>query len=770
MVSDFEQRIGPQQGPEQGLLLGARDKDTHVLNLRVLSTWGSLDKAGLTEIDVFDEKGQQIKLTKHLFQVNNQKPGTLSHIENIIDGVTQTSDEKHMWYAIMPDLPQSLEILITCQSQHGVGAVKVWNYNRNLLDTIIGVRHVQLLLDGQTVWEGVIKRGSGNEGGNVCTLIKIRPDIPLREDAPADVSVGHSSAQELPHAKRQSEHPPDSDPGNTHKSSLAEKSPVWLNSFYLSKDSEQAEAHQAKMPQSNKSTRHQIIQKEFQSYQKNLPSQPYQERSRHKQDFINDAASQKSESQYRKMSSNCQDTQSVRGKTSTNSEQPQSQAPTTAQSEMRESTINSNKSTLKKSRNHPKTLFKFESTKELMNVSHQSKQDFAKRPQPGEAAGQPKPQTDILTQLVGAGGSNARNPFSSGGGALEEQASQENYQNLLNTLRYFELNNEGRLKPPDRQKYLNDPTGTKNVFSHLQLKNAPEQSREYDILNIYFDPNAGDRQALPKQATTAKPAPASNKASSPAEYFSKLSQEAEAITLDSIQENESQVIDLPRGGSTQPRDTDSAGGSGQGGSPSSSTQYSGAGTNLPGVAGKQQTVRDVFALDKKQHLDRVIELKKRAADSSATGAKAEKDKGPVKALQIFQIEDKIPVSPVGQHLTITIFSTWGDIHFFGLNGIEIFDESGPVKIQDPFKQVAADPSDINILPQFGNDVRICQHIVDGTYVTQNPQHLWLAPFFPGREHYIYIDLLEKKRICMIRVWNYNKSRIHSFRGVKDIQI
>lgn len=31
-------------------------------------------------------------------------------------------------------------------------------------------------------------------------------------------------------------------------------------------------------------------------------------------------------------------------------------------------------------------------------------------------------------------------------------------------------------------------------------------------------------------------------------------------------------------------------------------------------------------------------------------------------------------------------------------------------------------------------------------------------------------MLEKQKISMIRIWNYNKSRIHSFRGAKDILI
>jgi protein JBTS26 len=33
-----------------------------------------------------------------------------------------------------------------------------------------------------------------------------------------------------------------------------------------------------------------------------------------------------------------------------------------------------------------------------------------------------------------------------------------------------------------------------------------------------------------------------------------------------------------------------------------------------------------------------------------------------------------------------------------------------------------------------------------------------------------VDFEENKIISMIRVWNFNKSRIHSYRGVKDAEI
>nr|XP_025041173.1 protein KIAA0556 homolog [Pelodiscus sinensis] len=126
---------------------------------------------------------------------------------------------------------------------------------------------------------------------------------------------------------------------------------------------------------------------------------------------------------------------------------------------------------------------------------------------------------------------------------------------------------------------------------------------------------------------------------------------------------------------------------------------------------------------------------------------------------------KIPVLPYGQRLIIDIKSTWGDRHYVGLNGIEVFSSKGePVQIS----KIRAEPPDINILPAYGKDPRVITNLTDGVNRTQDDMHLWLAPFTPGKPHLIYIDFVNPCQIAMIRIWNYNKSRIHSFRGVKDI--
>uniref|UniRef100_A0A8C2X7G3 Katanin interacting protein n=1 Tax=Cyclopterus lumpus TaxID=8103 RepID=A0A8C2X7G3_CYCLU len=130
-------------------------------------------------------------------------------------------------------------------------------------------------------------------------------------------------------------------------------------------------------------------------------------------------------------------------------------------------------------------------------------------------------------------------------------------------------------------------------------------------------------------------------------------------------------------------------------------------------------------------------------------------------------EFEIPVLPQGQRLVLNILSTWGDRHYVGLNSLEVFSSSG-VPLRPA--HIRADPPDINILPAYGKDPRVVTNLIDGINHTQDDMHLWLAPFTPGRSHTVFLDFGAPYQVAMIRVWNYNKSRIHSFRGVKEVEM
>ena len=154
---------------------------------------------------------------------------------------------------------------------------------------------------------------------------------------------------------------------------------------------------------------------------------------------------------------------------------------------------------------------------------------------------------------------------------------------------------------------------------------------------------------------------------------------------------------------------------------------------------------------------------------------------------------------------LNLKSTWGDRHYIGLNAIEIFSSEGSlVPIRRVGKsldraderwtsfefQITADPPDINILPEYGNDPRVVTNLIDGVNRTRDDIHMWLAPFTAGQRHLITILFERPASVAMIRIWvrttsvddlrpfgavlivlkNYNKSRIHSVRGARDVEI
>ena len=127
--------------------------------------------------------------------------------------------------------------------------------------------------------------------------------------------------------------------------------------------------------------------------------------------------------------------------------------------------------------------------------------------------------------------------------------------------------------------------------------------------------------------------------------------------------------------------------------------------------------------------------------------------------------------PGGRQLTLTIFTTWGDPHYVGLSAVELYDMQGElIALADVKAQVRAEPADVNVLPGYGSDPRVVANLFDGALATCDDHHLWLAPFTAGARHTVDVDLRSLHRLSLVRIWNYNKSRIHSFRGARHVEI
>ncbi len=64
----------------------------------------------------------------------------------------------------------------------------------------------------------------------------------------------------------------------------------------------------------------------------------------------------------------------------------------------------------------------------------------------------------------------------------------------------------------------------------------------------------------------------------------------------------------------------------------------------------------------------------------------------------------VPQLPVGFTLKVVLLSSWGDLHYMGLNGLEIFDHLGEpiISKRNQRYELAAIPSSVDILTLFVN--------------------------------------------------------------------
>lgn len=146
--------------------------------------------------------------------------------------------------------------------------------------------------------------------------------------------------------------------------------------------------------------------------------------------------------------------------------------------------------------------------------------------------------------------------------------------------------------------------------------------------------------------------------------------------------------------------------------------------------------------------------------------------------------------PCGKVLTLQIYSTYGDMNYVGLNGIEIYDEeSRLLSLNNKIASIVAQPPDLSILPGYEDDPRKVINLLDGVNTTKDDLHQWLAPHLNvARENLpqlklhmvpdnteelvasITIEFSSLQFISMIRIFNFNKSRTHNQRGVKSCRL
>eukprot|EP00730_Choanoeca_flexa_P001663 TRINITY_DN10733_c0_g1_i2.p1 TRINITY_DN10733_c0_g1~~TRINITY_DN10733_c0_g1_i2.p1 ORF type:complete len:1533 (+),score=325.32 TRINITY_DN10733_c0_g1_i2:645-4601(+) len=125
--------------------------------------------------------------------------------------------------------------------------------------------------------------------------------------------------------------------------------------------------------------------------------------------------------------------------------------------------------------------------------------------------------------------------------------------------------------------------------------------------------------------------------------------------------------------------------------------------------------------------------------------------------------------PEGCELKIVFLSTWGDEHYIGLTGIQCYDTDGyPLHKQ---ARLTAEPLGLQMMAGMEHDPRVLDNLVDDVNQTNDVLHMWMAPFFgPGHTHSITMTFASTQKLAAVRLWNYNESRMYSYRGARHVEI
>ena len=144
------------------------------------------------------------------------------------------------------------------------------------------------------------------------------------------------------------------------------------------------------------------------------------------------------------------------------------------------------------------------------------------------------------------------------------------------------------------------------------------------------------------------------------------------------------------------------------------------------------------------------------------------------------MEIEIPRLPRGQIIQLYILSTWGDRNYVGLNGIEFWNAAGGgwnifLKLNNfYFRLQHIKPekigSDGSLAPSMDPRANF-YNLIDGENATKDDLHCWLGePVASMSSPKLIFHFSKCETFSMIRLWNFNRNRVHADRGVRNIVI
>ncbi|XP_072336861.1 katanin-interacting protein isoform X3 [Scyliorhinus torazame] len=688
-------------------------KDAVYVTMEIVSNWGNSEKVGLTEVQFFDLKHQKIFVSPHDVDIRNTHcPGNLN---SLVNGKTKTTKDRHMWTCPFHP-PIQLYFVVRSPNKSrdiGISKIKIWNYNRSLNELDVGARDVRIYVDSDLVYEEELEKGCGNQVFDYSTTIDLGPG---KREATFDISSGsdmEEQSEEIQNPKRG----PSIEPPEQASSSFFLNSDLENKRYTFGTSSRSDTEEQAN---------------EIKGSKRNLGIEASQ------QDGLSFLLNSNLENM---KSALIYSIDSTKNRVLTLEEDLMLTAPASLEESLMRINVSETVKEGEKIDSDDELAMKDQleklTEKKITKISSTSKLPLWLKSPEKEKSRQTKWK---------------KPPW------LHGETLVLKIDNSTNT-------NEGNCNWPD----ISDPSRshkttidtTDKLLNCSREKGKMLTDKEYfDFLNNFKESDCYVPSSLEEESERTE-YPVSGRRSSVKSARNK--------ELLNITDTEGQLkIDNQKPAKTassmrarwrnEQDDTLME-------SWNSLLKFN---RSQRGRIANMDFEGDIFdEFLQEQRIGRETGLKCLHEESVHEIKEEEEQRTDLERDDDGSDDFEIPVLPSGCHLVINITSTWGDRHYVGLNGIEIFCSSGePVQIA----QIRADPADINILPAYGKDPRVISNLIDGVNRTQDDMHLWLAPFTPGRSHLIYIDFVNPCHLAMIRIWNYNKSRIHSFRGIKDVEI
>lgn len=738
----------PAQGPTT---------DEHELSVRLLSTWGGASMVGLSEIEIYDEEHERVPLHANCLSMRGagaappDSPQRRS-LARVVDGHAKTTREAHMWLGNMPTAEEvaesgPLEVVLRLPSDLIVGKVRVWNYNKSLVLSTVGVKDAEILEDGHVVWKGEIRKAAGNNMFDTSTTVVLR-ELPPPPPPPLSDEEEAGEDMQAPAAARLSPPPP---------AAAAAAAP------------EQATAPKRASPAAPE-----------------IPTAAVKGTAPPEVDDTADraavAAAAAAELTSKERNSGVSSAANVK------EQQPQTDDTSGVPLWLQGADLGGS------SREAPEAG----QIKRSVPASGERRGRGRRRRDSADAGGKrvvaPSSPEPTIEKPPDSDDKPADGPSYvpslMDSGKRQSKGRGRSLEKSWDSLEYFERANAGRLNastlpaPVEEgspgHEASDDPS---EDAGNPVAADTAVHSRKKAVTGPQHSPRPG--QPLPQQPKPVLgPAPAVLAVKQREAYGragapdggpprtqpgrSRLAASAASSLLGKPSDGGG-ATPIPAGDTVSALDAAMA-----------AVENSERGTVQAGTehsTARRALVPDAL-LDSPGGADSSFaesdggELGDLARSLEAGGGLSADPSG-IDAMGSLMDESTcaIPLMPTGQVLRIRVLSTWGDPHYVGLAGLDLFDAEGHlVTVSDPKTQLGADPPDINVLAGYGDDPRTVDNLMDGVNHTRDDLHVWLAPFNPGSEVTVTLTLDAPTTLSMLRIWNYNKSRIHSYRGARRVSI